>query len=359
MLLMLLLWSCSDANHKDSIESPFYPPDQRGPNAVSTRVVPVQSRHGFELTTQVWYPTKETDDDRHVYGDIKESPEAQDDSEPDCSSIRPVLAFSHGNTAMRYQSYYFGEYLASHGYIVVAPDHVGNTFFDNDESRKPELILRRPEDISDAVNWLFESEEFKNCVDPEAGFAVSGHSFGGYTTIAISGAYVDTEATKAYCTYPTGTTWLCDAVENLALNYGGGIHSRQDDRVWGGISMTPAALETLIGGIASVSVPTMVLGGSKDTLTSMEMTVNPIFNKLTSSSRIKGEIIGAGHYSFSNACDLLPTYPDCGEDHLSSSAVHYRINTASVAYLGWLLGDDRMSEYLITEDSYLLWTDDR
>ena len=29
---------------------------------------------------------------------------------------------------------------------------------DNDDSRKPELITRRPQDISDAYDWLLEEE---------------------------------------------------------------------------------------------------------------------------------------------------------------------------------------------------------
>ena len=177
MWMLLVLACASDDGDKNGEDTqPFMPPDALGLYSVSTQSVEVMSRHGFELPTQVWYPTTEESDDLHVYGDIKESPMAIDDADPDCSQIRPVVAFSHGNTGMRFQSYFFGEYLASHGYIVIAPDHVGNTIFDNDETRKPELILRRPEDISDSVDWLFDSEDFKDCVDPDAGFAMAGHS---------------------------------------------------------------------------------------------------------------------------------------------------------------------------------------
>lgn len=360
MWMLLVLACASDDGDKNGEDTqPFMPPDSLGLYSVSTQSVEVMSRHGFELPTQVWYPTKEESDDLHVYGDIKESPMAIDDADPDCSQIRPVVAFSHGNTGMRFQSYFFGEYLASHGYIVIAPDHVGNTIFDNDETRKPELILRRPEDISDSVDWLFDSEDFKNCVDPDAGFAVAGHSFGGYTTIAISGATLDTEATAEFCANPEGDTWLCNQVAELAEIYGSGKHDRHDERVWAGIPMTPAALETLIGGIESVSVPTMVLGGNKDTLTPMDTVVTPIFDRLTAASRLQGEILGAGHYSFTNACDLVNSFPDCGEDFLSPSETQQLVNTATVAYLGWLQGDERMTDYVLVESEAMSWTDSR
>ena len=123
--------------------------------------------------------------------------------------------------------------------------------------------------------------------------------------------------------------------------------------------MTPAALETLMGGIESVSVPTMVLGGNKDTLTPMETVVTPIFDRLTAASRLQGEILGAGHYSFSNACDLANSFPDCGEDFLSPSEAQQLINTATVAYLGWLQGDERMTDYVLVESESLNWTDSR
>ena len=49
--------------------------------------------------------------------------------------------------------------------------------------------------------------------------------------------------------------------------------------------MTPAAVETLQGGIQDVTIPTLVIAGSKDTLTSYEEVVEPIHAALTQSER--------------------------------------------------------------------------
>ncbi|RMF12332.1 MAG: hypothetical protein D6761_12950, partial [Candidatus Dadabacteria bacterium] len=38
----------------------------------------------------------------------------------------PVVIFSHGAGGVRFQSVFLTEYLAAHGYIVVAPDHEGD-----------------------------------------------------------------------------------------------------------------------------------------------------------------------------------------------------------------------------------------
>ena len=90
----------------------------------------------------------------------------------------PLVVFSHGNGGMRLQSLFFTEYLASHGYVVIAPDHTYNTFLDNDDDYFLEVLYRRPLDLSDSFDWLVaQSGEaggaLAGCVDGAAGFAVS------------------------------------------------------------------------------------------------------------------------------------------------------------------------------------------
>ena len=50
---------------------------------------------------------------------------------PDEPAKFPVLIFSHGNSSFGEQSYFMTERFASHGWIVLAPYHTENTFFDN------------------------------------------------------------------------------------------------------------------------------------------------------------------------------------------------------------------------------------
>ena len=42
---------------------------------------------------------------------------------PACDAARSVIVFSHGYSGIRFQSVFFTEWMASHGYLVVAPDH--------------------------------------------------------------------------------------------------------------------------------------------------------------------------------------------------------------------------------------------
>ena len=329
--------------------------EQKGVLSVATDARSFENRYGQQSTLQYWYPTSEERDSLHVYDDIVES-QAQDGGAPDCTQTRPVVVFSHGNGGMRYQSFFLMEYLASHGFVVVAPDHVGNTAFDMDGATRAELIFRRPEDIIDSFDTLLENTRFEGCIDADAGYAVMGHSFGGYTTLALSGAQIDTEAVAQLCSiYPDA--WLCEGVQTFAEENGAGIYDRRDPRIWAGVALTPAGYEALSTTLKDIEIPMLVFGGGLDDLTPMEWMVKPIYDNIAAPKNM-AEFPFAGHYSFTNACDILPTYPDCGAGYLSPPAVHEVTNTLTTAFLFKELGGYRGWETAFPIDSTdFIWHD--
>ena len=343
MPIWIFIFACSEKDTENTdIEEVVVDPAQSGSYRIATKSRPFVNRHGQESAIQYWYPVQEEKDRLHTYGDIVES-QVQDGGTPNCSEVRSVVMFSHGNGGMRYQSFFLMEYLASHGFVVVAPDHMGNTAFDMDASRS-ELTFRRPEDIMDAYDVLLENEDFSNCIQEEQGYAMIGHSFGGYTTLALSGAVIDTEAVAELCSvYPDA--WLCEGVTRFAEENGAGIYDRTDTRIWAGVPMTPAGYEALSTTLQDITIPMLVWGGGKDELTPMEWMVTPIYEALRSSKNM-GEIPLAGHYSFTNACDILPAYPDCGEGFLPPEDVQKMVNEITTAFLFKELG------YVGWEDSW-------
>jgi len=110
----------------------------------------------------------------------------------------PLVLFSHGNGGVRFQNIFLCEHLASHGFIVVSPDHTNNcsltaiegklTIYD--EEGREQAALDRPKDISfliDAMEGFTKGGDsrFTGKVDMDH-IAVVGHSFGGYTAAAVA-----------------------------------------------------------------------------------------------------------------------------------------------------------------------------
>ncbi|MFH1464634.1 MAG: hypothetical protein ABIO70_09630 [Pseudomonadota bacterium] len=363
MLLLIALFAChtpaDTAAPVDSgpVEGPFLPPDEEGPWIAGT-FEDVAPERGIELTVQVWYPASEADDDLYTYDGFFEA-SARDDGVPDCSAPRPVLVFSHGNQGVRYQSVYLTEWLARRGWVVVAPDHLGNTFLDYDDDMLGEVMFRRPTDVAAAFDWLAETAAgpggpLEGCVDAQAGYAVAGHSFGGFTTMAVAGAAIVPSETAAYCAQYGG--WLCDEVAAWAAEHPGLEAQLGDPRAWAAVPMAPAGYEALRGGLERVAIPALVLGGSRDNITPMAWQVRPIFGGLESTPRYLGELADAGHYTFSDACDLADTFDDCEPPYLDPAVAHPLIDTVTAAFLGVVQGDERFRVGLPPEDDLLTWT---
>jgi predicted dienelactone hydrolase len=106
----------------------------------------------------------------------------------------PLLVFSHGNGGFRHQNTYQAEYLASHGYVVAAPDHTGNAALTvlpdqviiyNGLTRSPERRDDRPQDVSFLFTHLAklgaeEGHWLNGRLAPDQ-LGAFGHSFGGFT----------------------------------------------------------------------------------------------------------------------------------------------------------------------------------
>jgi predicted dienelactone hydrolase len=351
LLMPALFLACPDPEDELSEADPL---DEWGPWAVGTREDSFTSSDGLLMPVQVWYPTESESTLTHLYDDLVEG-QALEDTDAACGESRPVLVFSHGNGGVRFQSYFLMEHLASHGFVVVAPDHVGNTFLDM-SGETEDLMFRRPIDVAETFDWLVAGSGLEPCVDSGAGYALSGHSFGGYTTLATAGARIHADESREYC--DVDDEWLCDGVAQwFAENPGETIADLSDDRVWAAVPMAPAGYEAVIGGLGEIAVPTLVLGGTVDTITSMEKQVQPIYDGLEVSPRHLGVLQEANHFTFSNACDLAPSYEGCTDaSFLSNELAHPLIAEVTTAFLFAVLGHAGAESYLPPGDQNWVWT---
>jgi predicted dienelactone hydrolase len=120
-----------------------YDPFVRGPFPVAVRTLDLtdEARGGRSLPLEIWYPAtdayagRDLDETRDRYevvpgfGLPSEPQDAVRDAAPRPGPF-PLVLFSHGYGGHRRQSTFLCTHLASHGYVVAAPDHSGNTVVD-------------------------------------------------------------------------------------------------------------------------------------------------------------------------------------------------------------------------------------
>ncbi len=232
LVLIVLLVGCgSDDDSGAGIADPL----ALGPYPVGvTRIElfdPVQQR---TLLTEVWYPADESARGQEPASAASFLPEGleglADNATIPLLAVRdaaispqapfPLIAFSHGSGGVRYQNSFQCDYLASHGYVVVAPDHQGNTFFDS-SGTQGELVVARPLDIIYVLDSFeaFTAEpgnQFEGWIDTSTGIGVTGHSFGAFTSLAV--ADMDDRVVAAFpMALGTGVSESYDAATFLML----------------------------------------------------------------------------------------------------------------------------------------------
>jgi predicted dienelactone hydrolase len=236
----------------------------------------------------------------------------------------PLVLFSHGNGGIRFQSYFLAAHLASHGFVVVTPDHHGNTFLDALLGiEDPDVAVNRPLDMTFLIDrFLALNAEsgsfFEGALEPEA-IGMSGHSFGGYTAFTLAGG-----------AFALGTF--------------------TDARVKAILPLAPAAQFFDPSFFAGIEIPTLIVGGSLDETTPFASDQQAPFDALPAGAEVVGlaDLRNAGHFTFSDFCEVprqllsfLGGFEEaCEPRHLPWRHAHDIVNYLAVNFFrGTLQGD--------------------
>lgn len=281
---------------------------QPGPHSVGFRSIEV--RYDAPLMTDqrriqvlVWYPSKTvaaTDDDRPLYV-LKASEVAVTDAPPLDLGPLPVVAFSHGHQAYAAVMSHFMEHLASHGFLVIAPTHTGNTFA-NGAERDTDIYYLRARDVGAAIDHVAGLSG-----DPLSGkvgtkMLIAGHSFGGYTAYALGGASYPIDDLVQSCAAGSTLGSFCKTLDmDQQALFRGGL---KDSRFSGVFALDSGNFDLFNAGVGSVDVPVLHMVAEQSGNPPMMPAMDDYWVSLGGTGHVRANVLGAAHNDFMDSCSI-------------------------------------------------------
>jgi predicted dienelactone hydrolase len=208
----------------------------------------------------------------------------------------PLVVFSHGSCGRPTEATYLTKALASHGFVVAAPPHVGNTAADGLDcvslATTVDTFLNRVPDVRFTIDSMLAeaasgSSRFAHRLRADA-IGMTGLSFGGFTTLRAS---------------------------------------QQEPRLRAALVLVPGGTFAL--GPEDITIPTMVIGAERDKVVGYAESEKS-YARLTG-PRFLVEVLGANHLSAVDDCfnhDLgvsLCVPADISQDDAHALILHYAV----------------------------------
>lgn len=302
------------------------------PGALPKRRIPVE----------LWYPTEESEGEHPVYHGLFRDKIALNDvslAAPPFAAGLPLVVHSHGHKGFAGNSARLMCHFASHGWLAVAPEHVGDTLSDAKDPVPLAVYIQRPLDVRaalDLVRDLPASDPLHGHVDL-AHVAMTAHSFGTYSGWAAGGAVADVEQVRADCT--SGAVTSCTEEQITAMR-----GSFAEPRVRSLTLMAGAPRSFFAsGGYDAVRVPVLMMSGTLNTVSN-----DKIMETITKLDLGWATIEGGCHQLFGLGNTVLG---DSGCAVLPDEEGFAIVNPYALAYARYEALGDRTSEVrTIVED---------
>ncbi len=322
MWVWMLVSGCAPIAVEPSLEDLQRDLEALGPYAVGHTFAEVSYRppgsdEDRVLNVEIWYPAPEGQTGTAAVYAISGVVDVPSDiaiaEAPAADGPFPVAVYSHGSGGVGMLAYPTAERLASRGWVVVAPDHAGNTSIDTffgDADSFVRILYHRPLDVQavlDAVDTGLPGSRAEGLGSTDDVF-MWGHSFGGATTLISAGAEVDFDLIKANCTED------CELLEDpdVEATFRAGL---ADARVDAAAPQAPALFPLLTrASLKAFNVPLQVQSAAGDRTTPDDEEAGPLWSTVEQAEARWVRLKKGGHYSFITTCD------DIGVDLVESFA---------------------------------------
>ncbi|WP_013322655.1 alpha/beta hydrolase [Gloeothece verrucosa] len=294
----------------------------------------------------------------------------------------PVVIISHGLASNPESLEDVAQFLASYGYVVALPQHPGSDtqqakallqgysreVFDLNE------FINRPKDISYVIDELERrnASEFGGRLDLQ-NVGVAGHSFGGYTALAVAGAEIDFDYLQKICDRLYGGLNTALLLQCRALSLPRQTYNFRDPRVKAVLGANPVN-SAIFGqkGLSKIQIPIFFVSGNYDPATPAVFEQLRSFVWLTTPNKYLVLAEGQAHVDFSKLdagitqvvnsvpnltlpepsllkSYLYPTVLSFFEVHIVNNPQYRPYLTAS--YDAYLSQDQKFKVYMIGVDS--------
>lgn len=328
----------------------------------ATRAAPAGYEGPRSLTCEIWYPAVEdarvpdAADERGakyvIYDSLPESQREglspQDLGTLETIAVRdaapradrgkfPVVFFSHGKGGIRMQSTFYTVLLASHGFIVIAPDHQGDTIYDLLEAGDVDVTSTatsyadRPIDIvflmTEMDRLILDGADALSPILDMQRIGVTGHSFGALTSMIVGGQNVGVDAVVAQT--PAGIG-LVDGVTDVPLEEYG--------------------------------IPVMIQSAGEDQILPPDLNAQSLWDHMVT-PRAWLQLDRGGHFTYSDLCifdvgaidaaidlDASNVLEDgCGPQNIQPDIAFPLINNAAIGFFNRHLRDSVGSDAFLTD----------
>ncbi|WP_013320944.1 alpha/beta hydrolase [Gloeothece verrucosa] len=270
----------------------------------------------------------------------------------------PLILFSHGLASRPEDFESLAQHLATYGYVVAMPQHPGSDLkqakaliegtsrevFDRDE------FINRPKDISYVIDELERrnAREFGGRLDTN-NVGIGGHSFGGYTALAVAGAEIDFDFLQEECERPFGGLNTSLLLQCRALALPRQVYNFRDPRIKMVVASNPVN-SSIFGqkGLAKIEIPILLASGNYDPATPAVFEQVRSFVWLTTPNKFLALAEGQAHVDFSQLDAGITEVVESVEKLTlpSPDLLHSYRNGMLTAYFGaYLLNDPQYRSY--------------